>query len=406
LAHALTTSVVSAQASSPANDDITAHPAAATSPDATPFSFRRPYGWAETGPKIDVSGYVLPQFVVVSIPSALPRDRIAYGARGTRAGFALYGTPIKDWSYIAHVVLTPAGTESVAILSPTPEPTIGVTQQTGAQSALSVEQLSIGYRPASWFLGRVGIVRIPFSLGQSTPIPEQMFPFRPPATSEFQSGADPGMLATFSLFDARLVGNLGMFLGSSLGVANPRQTERGPAFVASVAAHPLGAMSLDEGDHSRKPFAFALGFASIYRHVTSFEATGYEATQFDDTRFAAFARASFRGLYVQGEYLRRLQTADLSRRPSASEGGYGEASYYQPIGPIALGPMVRGSILSTSLDFASRKFTSLEAGIAFYPRSDLDEPEKLRIILEYITASTAPLREVQYEGLAQFQMGF
>lgn len=401
------TSAGMAQAPSPANDGLTPHPRAATAEGEAPsFSFARPFGWSESGPRLDVSGYLLPQFEVVSLPSALPREQLAYGARGTRAGFALYGMPMSGWSYIAHVVLTPAGTESLTVLSPTPEPAIGITPPTATQSSLSVEEATIGYRPATWFMAKTGIVRIPFSLGQATPIPKQMFPFRPPPTSEFQSGADAGVLGTFALFDARLVGNLGMFLGSSLGIANPNQTVRGPAFAASIAAHPLGAMSLREGDQSRKSFAFAVGFASIYRRATSFESTGYESSQFDDVRFAAWARASFRGVYVQGEYLRRLRTDDLSGRPSASEGGYGEASYYHPIGSVAIGPLIRAGVLSTSLDFAPRKFTSLEAGIAFYPRAGIEEPEKLRIIVEYLTASTAPLPEVQREGLAQLQLEF
>lgn len=405
----LTTSSLMAQAQAPADEGVSPHPRAAiveAAPEPTPFSFARPFGWTPINTRLDVSGYLLPQFELVSLPSALPRDRTQYGARGTRVGFAFYGMPFPDWSYIAHVVVTPAGTESLTLLSPTPEPSIGITLPTATQTSISVEEATVGYRPVKWFMTKAGLLRIPFSIGQSTPIPKQMFPFRPQITSEFQSGADAGALGTFALFDARLQANLGAFIGTSLGNPNPTQTVRGTAFAASVAAHPLGAMSLREGDPKRGPFAFALGVGSIYRRASSFDPTGYEASEFNDARFTAWLRASFRGAYLQGEYLRRLRTDDLSGRPSMSEGGYGEASYHLPISSVAVAPMVRAGVLSTSIDFAPRKFTSFEGALAFYPQGKVDEPERLRLLVEYLRAETTPFAEVQHEGLLQLQLEF
>jgi hypothetical protein len=165
-------------------------------------------------------------------------------------------------------------------------------------------------------------------------------------------------------------------------------------------------MSLREGDTKRGPFAFAVGASSLYRRASAYDATGYEASQFNDLRFAGWVRASWRGVYAQGEYLHRLRNDDLSGRPSTSEGGYAEASYYQPIGSVAVGPLLRAGVVSTSVDFAPRKFTELEGAIAFYPRAELDEPEKLRIVVEYLHAETSPFAEVQHEGLVQLQFEF
>ena len=393
------------------DDGMSAHPVAATEAakegkSGTPFSFRQPFGWKDLPSKIDISGYLLPQFEVVSIPSALPRDKTQYGARGTRAGFAFYGSPWPEFSYLAHVVVSPAGTENLTLLSPGTQPSVGFTVSTATQTSIEIEQASVGYRPASWFLVQTGLLRVPFSLGQTTPIPEQMFPFRPPVTGEFQSGSDASILTTFNLFDQKLLLNAGMFLGTSLGALNPNQTVRGPAFLGSVVAQPLGEMSMREGDEKRGPFRFAFGVGTIYRRAKAFDTTGYEASSFDDVRFSAWARASFKGFYAQGEYLRRLRTDDLSGRPQKSEGGYGEASYFQPIGTVGLAPMIRAGTIQTSADFSPLKFTSFEAAIAFFPRAKEAEPEKLRILIEYLAATTSPLDETEHEGLVQLQLEF
>ena len=67
--------------------------------------------------------------------------------------------------------------------------------------------------------------------------------------------------------------------------------------------------------------------------------------------------------------------------------------------------MARVGTLSIQ-SLTTRKFTSFEAGIAFHPQSDLEEPEKLRVIVEYLEARVSPLSEVEREGLVQFQLEF
>ena len=392
-----------------AKDDGSPHSLAATStapaPEPPTFSFRRPHGEVRAS-KLEVVGYLLPQFEILSLPSALPREKLQYGARGTRAGFAFYGSPWTNFTYFAHFVVAPAGVEGLTLLSPTTSPSIGITLPTSTQTSIDVEEATVGYRATSWFTVKTGLMRVPFSLGQTTPIPKQMFPFRPPVTTEFQSGADAAATGSFSLLDGRLQLHAGVMLGASLGAANPNQTVRGPAIVASVAAHPLGAMTSNEGDESRGPLRFAVGVASIYRHASAFDPTGYEATTFDDVRFTGWAKLAFRGAYIQGEYLRRLRTDDLSGRPSKADGGYGEAAYFQPIGDVAIGPIVRAGVLEARVDFAPRKFTSFEAGVAFFPHGHADEPERLRILVEYFGARLTPPTELQHEVVAQLQLEF
>lgn len=402
---------------SDADAPTTPHPAAATeawgktlsaynaAARPKPFSFTEPFAWPQAVSRVDVDGYVLPQFEYVSLPSALPRDQTQYGARGSRAGFALHGTPIEGWSYLVHVVVFPAGTESLALLSPTPTPPASsVTVSTATGTAIDVEEATVTYRPVEWYLAKLGVVRIPFSPAEETPVPAQMFPFRAAQTTAFQNGADVGFLNTLPLFDARLQANVGVFLGSSLGTFSPTETVRGVAVAGSIEAHPLGAMSLREGDEKRGPLRVALGGGAIYRAATSYDATGYEASHFADSRVDVSVRASWRGLYVQGEYLRHLQTDDLSGRPVVDSGGYGEASYYQPVGPVALEPLFRAGTLSANEQFAERSFTSYEGGLAFYPNAGIEEPWRLRVLAEYIHAAVSPLTEIEHEGLVQLQL--
>lgn len=383
-----------------------------------PFSFRQPSGWYNLSSKVDVSGYILPQFEIVSIRTALPRDRTQYGVRGTRAGFAIYGSPWADFSYIAHLVVAPAGVENVALLATSSQPSVGFEIATTGAS-LDFEEVSLAYRPARWAMVKAGFVRVPYSIGQTTPIPEQMFPFRPPITGEFQSGADASVIGSFKFFDDKLRFDLSTFLGSSLYYATLNfspsgvsltlpQTVRGPAFLAGVTFQPLGEMSTREGDESRGPLRLSFGASGIYRRAKAFDPTGYEASNFDDVRIAAHARASYRGLYAQAEYLRRTRNDDVSGRASKSEGAYIEASYFAPITGTSLGfgPVARASQIKTSAEFAPRTFRSLEAGLAFYPHARGKEPERLRILLEYFLARTSPLDETMHEGVVQLQMMF
>lgn len=386
------------------------HPVAATAaPEPKPeeWSFSRPLAWPESSSRLDVAGYVLPQFQYVSLPSALPRDQRQFGARGSRVGFAIHGAPVEHFSYMIHLVVAPAGTDRVTLLSPNSTPALGISLPTSTGTSIEIEEAVLGYRPVRWFEVRVGASRMPFSVAQTTPVPKQMFPVRAPQSSEFQSGADTGLSTTVAPLEGRLQIAGGVFLGGSLGGAAPNQTVRGPALSVSVSAHPLGAMSLREGDLGRSPLRFALGFASVYRRARLLDSTGYETTSFTDTRIAAWLRAHLAGFYVQGELLRRLRTDDLSGRPSVSEGGYVQASYWVPLGKgLALSPLARAGVVTNDLGFQPRKFTSYEGGLAFYPDADAAEPEKLRILVEYQHAELSPFGELQREALVQLQLEF
>src|SRR4029078_12976217 len=114
-----------------------------------------------------------------------------------------------------------------------------------------------------------------------------------------------------------------------------------------------------------------------------------------DVRLSTAIRASFYGLFVQGEYLRRLQTDELSYRPASATGAYAQSSYYvRVLHSIALGPLARYGLTVQDQSFAPQRTPSFEAGIAFYPRADLPEPDVIRLIAEYLHESRSPFDEV------------
>jgi hypothetical protein len=167
---------------------------------------------------------------------------------------------------------------------------------------------------------------------------------------------------------------------------------------------PLGAMPETEGDPKRGPFRFGLGLGTIYRQGSLFEPDGYQATLFHEVRVDAALRVAFRGLFLQGEYLRRQLIDDLSNRPATATGAYVQGSFFQPIGGVAIAPLARYGISIEDQDFSPRKSIELEAGLAFYPFANLDDPNKFRIILQYQGERRLPEEETAYGGVVHAQL--
>jgi hypothetical protein len=246
---------------------------------------------------------------------------------------------------------------------------------------------------------------MPFSPAAAVIITSQMFPTRPAPTQVFMTGADQGLMASMSFLERRLLFALGAFNGSSLGLVIPQTTPLGPAYSLFFDVHPLGRMPRFEGDASRGPFRFALGGGAIYRTGVLFDQTGYESTRFREVRLDAAVRASFLGVFLQGEVLRRLQTDDLSLRPLSATGAYVQASYFQPLtDKLAIAPLARYGVVTQDEAFAPRTITEIEAGIAFYPRADLAEPNRLRFILQYDGEIREPEEDVAHGGVLHAQL--
>ena len=354
--------------------------------------------------RLRITGFLAPLVAVQQRDAAVPRDRLTLGVLSTRAGLRFKGNPFEQWSYFveigfdATVLNNRTGAQKILTDVSVDQTASGGTSTHTTYTfitAVPVEQATITWSPSPYYDLTIGRMRAPFSVGHGATITAQMFPTRPGPTSVFMSGADEGLLNTVTLIEERMQIRAGVFNGSSLGLQLPNTTPIGPVLSLFTDVHPLGKMPSMEGDSGRGPFRFAGGIGMLYRIGTLYDDTGYEATRFRDFRLSAALRAAWRGLFVQGEYLRRLQTDDLSLRPSSAHGTYGQVAWYVPIvDRYAFAPIGRLGYSTQDEEYAKQTTTSYEAGVIFYPRADLKEPDAIRITLQYAGEQRTPAKEI------------
>jgi hypothetical protein len=366
-------------------------------------------------PKEETKAYALEGYVnlgigVRAVPKAVPRDQLTYGLRSSVAGLIVRGTPFDRFSYIVHFGVNPEALALVSGVDLADKNGDGTDQDVATEekevTIVPVEEVSIAYAITSWWNVKGGHFYIPFSPGASVLVTSQMFPSRPEPTRVFMIGADQGVATTATFIDERIRASIGVFNGSSLALNVPGTTTFGPVYAALVDAAPLGKMPDSEGDPKRGPFRFAIGTGVLYRMGKLFESTGYEATRFREVRLDAAARIAFLGMFLQGEVLRRQQRDDLSGRPASATGAYVQGSYFIPLPGthVALAPLARYGVAIEDQDFASRKTIEIEAGIAFYPHAEIEEPNKLRFILQYDGEQRLPEREISHGGVIHAQL--
>jgi hypothetical protein len=382
----------------------------ATSPAAAAVKATGTEDEKEKDKAFQLEGYVNLGIGVRVVPKAVPRDQYTYGLRSSVAGIIVRGTPFERFSYFVHFGVNP---EALALVS---DVDIADKKGDGTETDIAteekevtvvpVEEVSIAYAFTSWWNLKGGHFYMPFSPGASVIVTSQMFPSRPEPTRAFMVGADQGLATTATFFDERIRASVGVFNGSSLALNVPGTTTLGPVYTALIDAAPLGKMPDSEGDPKRGPFRFAVGTGAIYRVGKLFEETGYQATRFRETRLDVAARVAFLGMFVQAEVLRRQQRDDLSGRPASATGAYVQGSYFIPLPGtrVAIAPLARYGVAIEDQDFTSRKTIEIEAGIAFYPRADIDEPNKLRFILQYDGEQRLPERELAHGGVLHAQL--
>ncbi len=357
-----------------------------------------------------LSGYVNLGVGFTSVPRAVPRDQLTYGLRSSVAGLIVKGTPLAGFSYVVHFGINPEALDVVSdvdVVDKKGDQTdIDATTRTKEVTLVNVEEVSIAYAITSFWSLKGGHFYMPFSPGASVLVTRQMFPKRPQPTQVFMAGADQGISTDLRFVDDRIIVSAGAFNGSSLELKLPDTTALGPVYSGLVDVQPFGAMPETEGDPKRGPFRFALGMGGMFRQGKLFESTGYEATRFREVRLDAAARVAFRGLFLQAEYLRRLQTDDLSFRPAAANGAYVQGSFFFPIPTtrLAIAPLARYGVATEDEQFAARRSIEIEAGLAFFPRADIDDPNRLRIIVQYEGEQRLPEREMAHGGVAHVQM--
>ena len=333
--------------------------------------------------------YVIDGYLSASVglryrPDAVPRDRYQIGSLGTAAGILVQGAPYEHFRYMIHV--------GFAALS-----------QPGFN--IYVDEADIAYSPFEGLSFKVGHMRVPFSISQVALVTTLMFPTRAGPTEVFQSGADDGIQAALTVLDERVRASIGAYNGSSLGLFDPFFTRVAPVLSAFLDVQPFGTLPAIEADSRHGPFRLGLSCGGLLTRGNVYDAAGYKASTFQDLRMNAAVRAAFRGLFLQGEYLRRLETNDLAGRPSTATGLYGETTYFLLFGDsFGLAPMARIGRSRIDEAFAPRETVEFEAGFGIYPRADLADPSSLRVILEYTNERRVTENETAHGAIANVQL--
>jgi len=314
----------------------------------------------------NASGFVLANGAIQSVPSAAPRNKTDYNLTSV-FGISASGHPFDKWEYRAFVTVN-----------------VNTSALNGTGGGFAPEFIGFTYHPVDNVRLEGGYIRIPFSVGQSTVITNNMFPTRPAPTELFQGGADAGLLASYDSPEGRLRARLGVFDGLSLNTSVPNHTTRGPVGSVSTEISPLGGMPGIEGEYKDSPFRFALAAGAIYRSGTAYDPKGYEGLGVRDFGLALAARFSLHGLYGQAEYLQDIRTDDLSGRPRVTRGAYGETSYHVRVRRrVGLSPMFRLGWSEGDAQFYPLHIVTGNAGLAIFPRGDLADRGSVRIVIEY-----------------------
>ncbi len=334
-------------------------------------------------------GYLQPSFGYKSRPDAVPRDRLEYGAYGSKAGFVVHGERFEDWHYTIHLVVD---ARAMAVLTD-----VDLVDRDGAGgpegldttrrdvTGTMIEEISVRYQPWPFFGVTAGQMRIPFTVAHRSANTALMFPTRPGPNEVFLSGSDQGLLAEVNALQGRARASAGAFHGVSLLVASELRNTRGLVYSLRTDVEPFGRMPATENDFDRGPFRLGVGFGLLYRDARVYDATGYEARFVRDVRVSASLRAMLAGIYVQSEILRRLRTDNLSSRPEQTTGVYGQASYFLPVlDTMAVSPIARLGRTVEDETVEPSETWFLEGGLALYPAANRDRPDDLRLLLQYV----------------------
>lgn len=342
-------------------------------------------GEAKTSPfkteHLTIEGYIQPQYTYRVRRGARPRDQQEFGAQQTRAGLIFHGNVLPKWSYRAHIVVGSQITRVLTDVDAVDYEGDGSADNLVTRSALvpglQLEQLWVNYRPVTVSSPKgmeilqlnlkLGQMRVPFSRQNRTQNNSLLFPRRNQAVTSFLVSSDLGGLVEANFADKRVSLSGGVFNGTGLAVN--RDNRRGPLWSAQLEVAPLGALGGYESalELNKKP-RFAVGAGMLYSPYQLFNTAGDDTlTRARDLLLSGSAKFVVHGFYLQGEFIRRQVTDNLSSRPFLSTGAYGQLSYAIPAGKkLFIAPLGNFGWTASeqAVDPLNRYFTT--DGLAFY----------------------------------------
>ncbi len=340
-------------------------------------------------PRVDLGGHVRAGFGLRVRPEALPRDELDYGFFGV-AGLAIDAWPFAMWRAKLHLEFNPDALSSVTgieLFDVEGDGEVdGAVTTTELSDGLSIQEATAAFVPSEMFQVKAGVTRIPFSLQAQSKNTELMFPTRAHPNEKFLSGADIGAIARGDFADGIAGISLGVFTGNSLGLKVPNAVARGVVLAFRGDVNPFGPYDFGEGDPKRGPFRLGFGFGTMFRPATLYdEGTGTEPRSAYDLRLAGSLRMAFRGVSLAAEYFRRQQTDSFSSRPEVADGAYAQLAWFILLADrFGLQPMARAGFVAKDQMFDPRLVGYIDGGFNFYPAADADEPDQVKLTLQYL----------------------
>ncbi len=380
----------------PASDDADSEPGSETAADTATAEDAAEQGDAEVEaaaedefPRLKLGGHIRGGFGFRIRPEALPKDELDYGFFGI-AGIAIDAWPFEMWRAKLHIELNPSAIETTTDLGlfdlEYDGEVDGLSWVTRRHDGLSIQEATAAFIPSELFQIKAGITRIPFSLQQQSKNTELMFSNRSHPNEKFLSGGDIGAIARGDFGDGLVRVSLGVFNGGSLGLRVADAVARGVVFAFRGDMNPFGPYEFGEGDPKRGPFRLGLGFGTMFWPSTLYDDnTGTEPRHAYDLRLAGSLRMAYRGVSLAAEYFRRQQTDDFSYRPEVADGAYAQLGWFILIADhYGLQPMVRAGFVAKDQMFDPRLVGYIDGGINFYPVAGGDEPDKVKLTLQYL----------------------
>lgn len=380
-----------------------------------PVAFAAPVSDGEAPPEeqqpFNVSGYLAPAYGTTYRPLSLPRDQWEYGGRSSSAGVNFSGEPLQNLSFTIFLVVDTnvfSAVDSVDSVDTDGDGTLDkVKTRKSSLSGTLMDEVSLSYRPTKWLQVKGGQMRIPFTVPNRSANTALMFPTRSSANEAFNSGSDQGALANLDLFDGRLLGSVGAFNGSSLGLLQDSDDSRGLVYSFRADVNPVRRFAFSEGDLDRGPLRIGIGSGMLYRPAKMFDSAGFTTADVRELRYSAALRAAFRGFYFHTEVLRRQRTDSFTNRPAVATGAYAQSSFYMPISSrLSIQPIARGGYTAINQESYDRTVAWLEGGLAFYPVIKPENPHQLRLIVQYFGERRIQERENAHSAVAQMQLSW
>jgi len=369
---------------------------------------------------LTIEGYIQPQYTYRVRRGARPRDQQEFGAQQTRAGLIFRGNVLSKWSYRAHIVvgsqITRVLTDVDAVDYEGDGSADNLVTRSSLVPGLELEQLWVNYRPVAVSSPKgmeiielnlkLGQMRVPFSRQNRTQNNSLLFPRRNQAVTSFLVSSDLGGLVEAGFADKRVSLSGGVFNGTGLAVN--RDNRRGPLWSAQLEVAPLGALGGYESalELNKKP-RFAVGAGMLYSPYQLFNSAGDDTlTRARDLLLSGSAKFVMHGFYLQGEFIRRQVTDNLSSRPFLSTGAYGQLSYAIPAGKkLFIAPLGNFGWTASeqAVDPLNRYFTT--DGLAFYLPNER-QLDAVRVSLLYQGEWLVDEGESAQGGTLQVQLKF